>query len=371
MRVLLDATAGARSDPSGIGRYVHELIRALEALDGGPALELGVRLAKRQGRRHLPGQAGARKVRLIDDRLDWLFLRGVNLFHGLDARITPSRRMARVVTLHDLFSLEHQDLAGSRFRNKKQHRYRQLAQEADEILCVSEATRQSLLAHFPETEARSRVVHHGVDPRFAPAPSPAVEALRERHSLHGPFLLFVGLLSTRKNLLRLLEAFREIAADRPDSTLVLAGKPSHGFAALDQALAEHPARARIRLLDFVPAADLPTLYSAADLFVFPSLAEGFGLPVLEAMACGTPVVASDLPVLREVGGDLLRVAPPEDPAALAQAIRTSLEAPPTEQQCRELRAWAGRFTWEKTARETVAAYQSAAARHKSQGSSPG
>ena len=371
-KFLIDATAGARAELSGVGRYVHELVRALTELrasGAAPPFELGVRLAKWSGRHALPTTPLAKsgtdhlRIRRIDDRLDRFLLRDVALCHGLDARITPVRRIARVATLHDVFSLERDDLAEASFRQKKRRQYRQLADEADAVICISAATETGFLAEFPRARGRTHVIHHGIAPRFTRADDAAIAALRQRLRLDRPFLLFVGLLSTRKNLLALLDAYALLAkAGGRELDLVLAGKPSHGFEAIEAALARHPRRERIHLLGFVGDAELTALYSAAELFVFPSLSEGFGLPVLEAFACGTGVVASELPVLREIGGAELVTADSRDAAALASAIERALPACRDDGARARRRAHAAQFTWSATAAKTVAVWQTASER---------
>jgi glycosyltransferase involved in cell wall biosynthesis len=375
-RVLLDATAGARERASGVGRYVHELVKALASEPGAPDLELGVRWSKRAGRERLLAAIGdggtsrraPPRVRLVDDRLDWWLLRGVDLFHGLDGRVTPSRRPARVATLHDLFSLERDDLADERFRRKKIEQYEVLADEADVVVCVSAATESLFLREFPGARGRTTVVHHGVSPRFVRASDSAVATLRAKHRLAKPFLLFVGLLSTRKNLVATVEAFERVARspERRELELVLAGEESHGFEAIAAAIERvaPDVRARIRRLGFVADDELPALYSAAQLFLFPSLTEGFGLPVLEALACGTAVVASDLPVLREVGGDELVTVDARDPDRLAAAIERTLEEPTTAEARARRERHGASFTWSRCAKATIAAWEAALARRR-------
>lgn len=364
MRVVLDATAGARSDASGIARYVQELVRALSRECRDHHIDLGVRTAKWSGRSHLPSINGnGRRPRLIDDRLDWLLLRRVDLFHGLDARITPLRGPVRVATLHDLFSLERSDLASEAFRAKKQSNYRRIADEADAVICVSRSTRDAFVAAFPHARARTHVVHHGVSSRFRPASAEDVAALRARRGLERPFLLFVGRLATRKNVPVLLEAFARVARERDDLDLVLAGDASRGFATIAPTLERHPFPGRVRRLGFVPDEELPTLYSAAELLVFPSLSEGFGLPLLESISCGTPVVASDLPALREIGGADLIVADTKRDDLLAAALLQELGRPLDAGRRERLAAHAAGFTWEATARRTLEVWREALSRN--------
>jgi glycosyltransferase involved in cell wall biosynthesis len=355
MRVLLDATAGARPHLSGIGRYVHGIVTALAALPEAPPFDLGVRFTKWKGRSLLPRATGGRalKVRPLDDRLDWFLLRNVELFHGLDVRITRSKKPARLATLHDVFSIERDDLATESFRTRKIEHYKRLADEADAVICVSKATEDGFHAAFPRARARTTVVHHGISEAFTRADAQAIARVRARNRLNAPFLLFVGLLSTRKNLVALLDAFAEIAKRRADLDLVLAGKESHGFEEIAAAIERHPFKGRVKRVGFVPDAELPALYSAAELMVFPSLTEGFGLPVLEAFACGTPVVASNLPVFREIGGSELVVADAKDPGSLAAAIVKTWETPIDDARRARLAAHAAQFTWQAAGRKTL------------------
>jgi len=359
VRILLDATAGAREHCSGIGRYVQRLVAALDALPEDFTLARGVRFGRLRAARYLPpaprhGQGGVRWLHALTAPL---VVRRGDVVHGLDARLYGAPRARTVVTLHDVFSLERTDLAAAGFRARKQERYREIATRADRILCVSAATRDAYVAAFPEAADRTRVVHHGVDGTFRPAPEETLAAVRARLGLPRRFLLFVGLLSTRKNLVTLVEAFAPLAAADPELHLVLAGRPSHGHEAVAAAVQASPARDRIHCPGFVADADLPALYQAAELFVFPSLTEGFGLPVLEALAVGTPVVTSDLPVCREVGGAHVACADPGDPADLARVIDAALRHPDPAARRRAGREWAARFTWEETARQTFAVYR--------------
>ncbi len=355
--VLIDATAGARRERSGVGRYVHNLLRALALDPATPPFALGVRSSKWRHRGQLPGAEGPPKqARRLLDWIDRFGLRGVELVHGLDVRLPPNRRVTRVATLHDLFSLERVDLAPPSFRTKRCAQYQEIADHADRVICVSAATEAAFLRHFPQARGRTCVVHHGVEPRFRRAEPAAIEALRRKRQLPARYLLFVGLLSTRKNLLFLLEAFRALAPRFPDLALVLAGQPSFGFEKIEQALRTHPHRSRIVLPGFVAEEDLPALYSGAACFAFPSVLEGFGLPILESFACATPVVASALPVIEEIGGDALKTAPGDAIEPFVELLAREIEQPcPPERRLR-LIAQAARFTWSQAAQRTVAAW---------------
>ena len=356
MRVLLDVTSGAREDLSGIGRYIHELLRALDTVaPEAMELTLGVRGSKWSGRDALPRSRRATPwpmLRLGDWSGRWR-ARHFDVLHGLDARLPPGGRPARFVTLHDVFSAERSDLARARFRTKKQARYRAIARSADRIVCVSAATREAFLSLHPEARPRCVVVPHGVGHQFRPAAEDECRRVRHQYGIDGRCLLFVGLLSTRKNLLPLLDAFERIAGAHGDVQLVLVGQPSHGYPAIEQRLAALRHRERVVCTGYVPLDDLPALYTVAEVFVFPSLAEGFGLPVLEAMACGTAVLGSDLPVLHEVGGPSLRTTETRDAETLADVLDEMLCAPGTPSAVTARIEWAQRFRWERSAEQTI------------------
>jgi len=371
-RILVDATSGARPDPSGVGRYVHALLKALAAEPDAPPLALGVRGAKWRDRAALPLAAfpAPPPVRRLADWRDRFGLRGIDLVHGLDVRLPPNRRVARVATLHDLFSLERDDLADAPFRRKRLAQYRRLADEAERVICVSAATERNFLERFPQARGRTAVVHHGVDARFTRPDDAALSAYRAARRLPARFILFVGLLSTRKNLQVLLAAFAELAAADRGLALVLAGQESHGFAAIEAAIAAHPARERIVRPGFVADAELPALYACASAFAFPSLLEGFGLPILEALRCGTAVVASDVAVFAEIGGGCIDTVPAAEPAALAAALGRAVAAPPDAATRERRAAHARRFTWSAAAQRTLAVWRDALAERSGRGARP-
>jgi glycosyltransferase involved in cell wall biosynthesis len=182
--------------------------------------------------------------------------------------------------------------------------------------------------------------------------------VRERFNVRHPYILSVGVLQPRKNLPRLVEAYGRIAKEIPQH-LVLVGKEGWAFEALRRRVAQSGVASRIHFTGYVADADLPPLYAAADLFVYPSLYEGFGLPPLEAMACGTPVVTSNTTSLPEVVGSAAVTVEPTDTAALAAAVAEVLSS--TEKRAELIERGFARvrqFSWERTARETVGVYES-------------
>lgn len=293
-------------------------------------------------------------------------------WHHLDVLHVPSyRRMlwpkpcALVATVHDLapFRLP-------RKYDRKRMFYarvvaRRLARRQDAIIAISQTTANDMARFWKLSGQRVTVIHHGVDrARFAPAPAGIAKAVgRERFGLDQPFFLYVARLEhPAKNHLQLITAFEKFkATTRLPWQLVLAGKDWHGADAIHSAIRRSPCSADIRPLGFVSEEDLPMLYRAADAFVYPSLYEGFGLPPIEAMACGCPVICSPRGALGEVVGEAALLVNPEDVDELTSALacvageehlRQTLRASGLER--------AAHFDWHRTAAQTMEVYERAA-----------
>jgi glycosyltransferase involved in cell wall biosynthesis len=238
------------------------------------------------------------------------------------------------------------------------------------VLADSEATRRDLVRHYQIPEDKIAVVYPGRDETLAPVTDPTMlDAIRARYGLSGPYLLYVGTLQPRKNLVRLVQAFalllESLAASHqspisnlqsPASNLqlVLAGQKGWLYDEILSQIRKLDLTGRVILTGYVPDADLPALLSGALAFVFPSLYEGFGFPVLEAMACGTPVICSDASSLPEVAGDAALLVDPEDMEALAAALQRlvsdeALRRELVERGYRQVQ----RFSWRGCAEEAL------------------
>jgi glycosyltransferase involved in cell wall biosynthesis len=265
-----------------------------------------------------------------------------------------------VLTVYDLIPLLLPERNSVRARFFFRWAMRMALRSTDQVIAISEATRRDLLSHFRYPSERVQTILLAADPAFRPQPADVVVAVRARFGLPERFVLYVGSNKPHKNLLTLMEAWG-IAVSRAglgDSALAVAGPwdPRYGEARLrarDAGLEES-----VQWLGPVSIADLPALYAAATAFVFPSLYEGFGLPVLEAMACGTPVICSNASSLPEVAGDAARLVGARDPAALAAAIEHVLADRDLRRRMRDRGlAQAGRFSWERNAEQTLELYR--------------
>jgi glycosyltransferase involved in cell wall biosynthesis len=237
---------------------------------------------------------------------------------------------------------------------------RQSMKRARGLITISDYTRKDLRDLLGIADERIAVTHLGVSAELAPADESDVAAFRRRHQLRPGYLLYVGGIDRRKNVGFLLEVVRVITAERPDTELVLAGRyrDDPDFPGLVERIQRAGLERVVRLLGYVSEEELPALYSGAAVFLYPSLYEGFGLPPLEAMACGAPVVASDRTALPEVLGRAALLADPERVAEFAAAARAVLDHPERRRELAEAgREQARQFTWEATAAATLEAYR--------------
>jgi alpha-1,3-rhamnosyl/mannosyltransferase len=276
--------------------------------------------------------------------------------------ILPPCANPTVATMHDLSHL-HYPQFHPRERIVYLDRYLpQTLQQATRLIAVSEFVRQEVIQMLGVSEARIVTVHNGVDPVFHPYPAAEVRKVLDRYALPaGGYLLAVATLEPRKNLGRLAEAYGRLpAALRQRYLLVLVGACGWLTEPLERQLAPLERRGQLRRLGYVPREELPLLYAGARAFAYPSLYEGFGLPVLEAMASGIPVLTSNRSSLPEVAGDAALLVDPEDVDALIHGLeRLLLDGPwRTSAIARGLRQ-ASRFSWARCIEETVAVYQKA------------
>jgi glycosyltransferase involved in cell wall biosynthesis len=259
----------------------------------------------------------------------------------------------QICTIHDLIPLEHPEWFSAQFSAWYRYLLPRLTRRAAHLIAVSEYTKQRLQELLRIPESRITVIPNGVDPAFQPASPDRVERARTALGVGpGPYLLCVGSVEPRKNIGRLLEAWR-MAQSRvaEDVTLVVAGGAGASRVFSEVLLGELPAR--VRFTGYVPDEHLAALYTGAAAFIYPSLYEGFGIPPLEAMACGVPVITSHNTSLPEVTGGAAMLVDPREPEAMAEAVVALFR---NEELRRELTvkglARAAGYSWESVARET-------------------
>jgi len=365
MRIGIDARLW-EEPRSGIGRYTRSLLEHLVPL----APELGwVLYVDRPPGPALPGAAVRclpRRQRILWSLWDApraLRREPVALFHGVTGFELPPRGPWQLVTtVHDLVPFRFPALVPPRHRWAVRCLLGGAIRRARTVIAVSEATRQEVLARFRVDPARVVVVPEAAPDGYAPPSAEALAAVRARYGLVRPYVLFVGLLEPKKNLGVLLEAVARLRRGRDwgDAELVVVGAPGWGADPRSR-VAALGLEGVVRFLGPAPDPDLPALYGGALAFAFPSRWEGFGLPVLEAMAAGAPVVTSNRGALPEITAGAARLVEPAA-APLAEALGALL-ADPGERARRRAAglARAAEFSWARTARETLAVYRRALA----------
>jgi glycosyltransferase involved in cell wall biosynthesis len=390
VRVLIDYRPALRSR-TGVGEYVHQLVLALARRGGAPAppsaerpagfapgaagqpaVRLDLTIFSSSWKDRLdPGRFGPLPVTVIDravpvrvlnlawPRLGWptaeSLARGrFDVVHSPRPLLIPARHAAQVVTIHDLDFLHHPERVRAEARRDYPTFARRHAHRAHQVIVISRYTAQQVELRLGVPAERISVCHPGVPDwvRARPRPPGRTEPSH---------ILFLGTLEGRKNIGRLLDAYAMLLARRPEvPDLVLAGTATSDAAAWLARIIQPPLAGRVRHIGYVPQSSLQDLYDRAALLVLPSHDEGFGIPVLEAMAVGVPVVAADRGALPEVVGEAGLLVDPDDTSSLAAAMERIL----TDDE------WAGRavaqgkerargFNWDATAESVVAAYERA------------
>ncbi|MFN2385894.1 MAG: glycosyltransferase family 4 protein [Thermoanaerobaculia bacterium] len=367
MRIAIDARA-LLGQSTGIGTYTRGIASAMA---GRPGQEVGL-----FSPRPLPDGFQGGPWSLQEDGhpfgVLWLQTTLPRRLRRWDAdvllaalTIAPARATVPFVSVvHDLTAWTNPEWHAKRTVIGFLPMWEKTVERAARFVCVSQSTARELTERYPETRSRTRVIPHGLDPLFSPADDPrAAERTRRRYAAGSRYILYLGTLEPRKNVERLVVACERLwtrRRSRPD--LVLAGGIGWKTSALARRIARSPFRDKIHQTGYAPREVARDLYRAAEVFVYPSLVEGFGLPVLEAMACGVPVVASTAEALREVGGGAALYAPADDVEALSAAIERALEDAPTRDRLRDAGPERARgFSWESAGTRTLAELAEAAA----------
>ena len=354
---------------SGVGYYTKRLLDALT--DGVPGAE-GTEVVVLSNR-PVPVAPRPPRVRVHEGsrfpvRSVWMQLSLPRILRALKPDVVHftnylapvGSRVPYVVSIHDMTLSLMPECHTFKKRLLTSTLVPTVARRARLVLAPSESTRRDVIRLLGIAPERTRVIPYAPSPRFAPVGGGA-ERVEARHGVRSPYFLYVGTLEPRKNVAAALRAFARVAADIPTQRFLLVGQ--RGWKCEDVfAEASRPAlEGRVTFLDYVPEDDLPLLYTHATALVYPSLYEGFGFPVLEAMACGAPVLTSRSSSLAEIGAGAALLVDPRDEAEMAEALRAlATRAELRADLRRRGRARAAEYSWERTARETVAAYREAA-----------
>ena len=372
LRIGIDYTAAVRQG-AGIGRYTRELVRALAELDRSHDYVLFAAAGgQRPADTDWPPNFQMRSVPLSDRALAILWHRlrlplwvelvtgAVDIFHSPDFVLPPVRRAKTLVTVHDLSFIRYPQCADANLRVYLNKVVPRSVHRANLVLADSQSTKDDLVELLGVAPDRIEVVYPGVEKRFRPIEDQALlEKVRKRYDLPPRFILGLGTLQPRKNFTRLIEAFASLQVCKFASLhLVIAGGKGWLYEEIFATVEQLSLKKKVVFPGFVADEDLPALYNLADLFVFPSLYEGFGLPPLEALACGTPVITSDASSLPEVVGEAGPMVEATDVEALAEAMKRVLEDDALrERMIAKGMKQARKFTWEQAAAKLLNLYE--------------
>jgi glycosyltransferase involved in cell wall biosynthesis len=371
VRIGIDATA-LPLQRTGVANYVFGLLRGLAGVDSDHAYvvfakplhiaQFGIDRPKFQ---FVPIDLPARGLRLAWEQVGLpreVVARRLDLLHSPHYTMPLRHPARRVVTFCDMTFLLHPELHQPLKRMYFPAMMRWSARHADRLITISERTRDDLVRMWGIDPGRVTAVPLAAGAEYRPVGSEAISAACARYGLRpGGYVLYVGVLEPRKNVDRLVEAFAQAAGRLPGIDLVIAGKRGWMYDRIFAQVEALGLTQRVRFTGYVPQEDLPALYGGARLFSYPSRYEGFGLPVLEAMQCGLPVVTTNVSSMPEVAGDAALLVDPDDVSGLAQAMVRLVEHPALAQELAQRgRERAGRFSWERCARETLGVYEQVA-----------
>jgi glycosyltransferase involved in cell wall biosynthesis len=362
---------------TGVATYTRSLVEALLKVDAENRYVLfGSSLRNRAALSEFTKTLGAKNINkkfsfLPPKLLEFLwngihilpietFTGELDVFHSSDWLEPPTSRAKRITTIHDFAVFKYPETFAKRgghdiVANQKR-KLHFVKYYSDLIIAVSETTKKDAIEILKITEKKIKVIYEAADQIYYRREAQQIAAVRQKYKIEGEYLLCVGTREPRKNLDRVVMAFAEIAAANKDLNLVIAGKYGWGKDLAGDQLSV--IGNRIKLLGYVEKEDLARLYSGTQAFIFPSLYEGFGLPILEAMNCGAPVITSNLGSMKEIAGGAALLVDPERVEDIAGAISKVLRSKEVKEKLKlagEKRA--KDFSWEKTALQTLELYR--------------
>ena len=359
MRIGIDATP-ILLRKGGIGYYTHNLLESLTRIDTRNEYILFATTQK-EPEANIPfmGRPNVRRVYTPKSLQKWRCRReGIDLYHGTNFRLRGRGGKGNIVTIHDLAFKQYPHFLKKQFGQFLSFlKTKRDVHRADRVIAVSEHTARDAMEFFKIARQRVRVVYHGVDPDFRPdVPEASIAEMKKKYHILAPrYLLWVGTLEPRKNLPALIEMYAQLKNLHAEYNLVLAG--GLGWQYEDIVRMAQAVGPKVQITGYLPREDLVSLYAGAALFVYPSLYEGFGMPLLEAMASGLPIVAANNSSIPEVIGDAGILVDPLNIAEMGEAVRRVLNDRSLSASLREKGiARAREFTWERAARETLKIY---------------
>lgn len=358
------------TNKAGIYQYVYNLVSNLPLVDSHNEYTLlstlrgfrGDRKIASQFLRRFPGRVSDLLLERLSIPIEF-FMGMMDVFHGPCYFIPRCLRCKSIVTIHDIMTLRSPEFLKPETVNYYNKKIQASARRADAIIAVSNFTKEEIVDVLNIPDERVRVIYNGVSPVFHPVKERIkIEDVKAKYGIKGNYLLFVGNIEPKKNIVTLIHACIALwnSTIYKYPLLIVGSKTCHlwHFEAVWKVVQQFHAEKDIIFADVVTNEDLPLLYSGAELFIFPSLFEGFGIPVIEAMACGTPVVASNRTSIPEIAGGAALLVDPLNVNEITEAMHRVLSNSQLREHLVEKGLeWVKNFSWEQTARETLKLYQ--------------
>ncbi len=354
MKIGIDIKAAFEEKRSGIGNYVYHLVKNLLAVDKKNEYYL---YSPKEEINFLKSENAV----TVNRKNPLSLLRKLDVFHGPDFKLMPVKAKKKIVTIHDAASFNEEDYMSSDFKKLTQNKIIKSIKDSDLIITISQSVKDELIKYCNLNDDNIKVVYHGINEELGLLPERInKEEVLQKYDIKIPYFLFVGNLETRKNISTLIKAFN-IFTNNYDSKhqLVLIGKAGYGYEKIKEELNASPQKKDIKELGWVDDSELSIIYSSAEIFVFPTLYEGFGFPVLEAMKFKLPVIASDLPVMKEIAGDAAAFVNPFSPEEISKTMYNISSDATRKNKFINLGLERNKlFTWQKTAEKMISIYES-------------
>ena len=361
MNIGLDVSPIAERNWTGVGNYIINIVSNISKIDKENKYYLCYRFS------HIKNKAKILKIsqnnfrtKIIQEPLNFIFQLKIDIFHGMADRMPWSYRARNIVTIHDIGAAILEDnYASNHFKDMMKKRYENILQKkpANIVITVSEFTKKEIVKHYSYPEDKIRVIYHGIRNIFTPKSEDNISLTKDKYGINTDYFIYVGSINIRKNIKRVIEAFKILTEKNKTITLVLAGDLSYGHEEILEKINKLNIGERVKIIGYLKNEELASLYSGAMALVFPSLYEGFGLPVIEAMACGTPVLTSNISSMPEIAGNAACLVNPEDVSDIAGNLINLAEDKNLRKALSE-KGWerAKYFSWEKAAKDTLKVY---------------
>ncbi len=353
MKIGINASYAACEKPTGIGNYILNLISNLLTIDKKNKYYLYYRkkIKKNQFLNfNVPSLSFEPKLSIFNKNKP-------DIFHDPSFKYIKIGKSKCLITIHDIVVAKKEDYTSTRFKKQQMPKLTKAIYKSDWIITVSEFTKKELLKYFPIKKDKITPVYHGVNSNLFKPGLKSPDFIKS-NNLPKRYLFFVGNIEKRKNLFTIIKSFEKIHKKEKDLYLILAGKNGYAGEEIRAFIKKSPINNSIIELDYIPNNKLPLFYQNAELFIFPSYYEGFGIPILEALACGCPVITSNITAMPEAGGDAVVYVNPFDYDEIADKTLHLLHNKKLKQTLRNKGLkHIKNFTWEKTARKTLEVYQ--------------